>query len=438
ADPGGKACPSRCSCSGTEIRCNSKGLTSVPTGIPSSATRLELESNKLQSLPHGVFDKLTQLTKLSLSRNNLVTIKPEMFVNLSRLQCLSLSHNSIAQAVNGSQFLPLTNLQVLDLSHNKLDLYHWKSFSELPQLQALDLSYNSQPFSMKGIGHNFSFVTHLSMLQSLSLAHNDIHTRVSSHLNSNSVRFLDFSGNGMGRMWDEGGLYLHFFQGLSGLLKLDLSQNNLHILRPQNLDNLPKSLKLLSLRDNYLSFFNWTSLSFLPNLEVLDLAGNQLKALTNGTLPNGTLLQKLDVSSNSIVSVVPAFFALAVELKEVNLSHNILKTVDRSWFGPIVMNLKELALDTNQLKSVPDGIFDRLTSLQKIWLHTNPWDCSCPRIDYLSRWLNKNSQKEQGSAKCSGSGKPVRSIICPTASLVPRGSWSHPQFEKGSHHHHHH
>ncbi|XP_052575124.1 toll-like receptor 9 isoform X3 [Peromyscus californicus insignis] len=286
---------------------------------------------------------------LDLSRNNLVVVKPEMFINLSHLQCLSLSHNSIAQAVNGSQFLLLTNLQVLDLSHNKLDLYHGHSFTELPQLQALDLSYNNQPFSMQGIGHNFSFVSRLSRLQYLSLAHNDIHSRVSSHLRSNSLRSLDFSGNAVGLMWGEGNLYLQFFQDLRCLNQLDLSQNRLHILLPQYLDNLPKSLRILNLRDNYLSFFNWSSLTFLPNLKVLDLAGNQLKALTNGTLPNGTLLQKLDVSSNSIISVAPAFFVLAVELKEVNLSDNYLKTVDRSWFGPIVPNLTMLDVRSNPL-----------------------------------------------------------------------------------------
>ncbi|XP_050996535.1 toll-like receptor 9 [Acomys russatus] len=286
---------------------------------------------------------------MDLSRNNLVTVKPEIFVNLSHLQCLSLSHNSIAQAVNGSQFLPLTNLQVLDLSYNKLDLYHGKSFSELPKLQALDLGYNSQAFGMQGIGHNFSFMAHLSKLRYLSLAHNSIHSRVSSRLYSPSLRSLDFSGNGVGRMWGEGDLYLHFFQGLRNLLHLDLSQNRLHIILPQNLQNLPKSLNQLSLRDNYLSFFNWSSLAFLPNLVVLDLAGNQLKALTNGTLPNGTRLQKLDVSSNNIVSVVPAFFALAVELKEVNLTDNNLKTVDRSWFGPTVVSLTILDVRSNPL-----------------------------------------------------------------------------------------
>ncbi|KAL1781449.1 toll-like receptor 9 [Sigmodon hispidus] len=302
---------------------------------------------------------------LDLSRNNLVTIQPKMFVNLSHLQCLSLSHNSIAQAVNGSQFLPLINLQVLDLSHNKLDLYHGRSFTELPQLRALDLSYNNQAFSMKGIGHNFSFVAHLSRLRYLSLAHNNIHSRVSSRLQSNSLKSLDFSGNAIGLLWGEGNLYLQFFQDLRNLSHLDLSQNRLHILLPQNLDNLPKSLKILNLRDNYLSFFNWSSLAFLPNLEVLDLAGNQLKALTNGTLPNGTQLQTLDVSSNSIVSVVPSFFALAVMLKEVNLSDNYLKTVDRSWFGPIVVNLTMLDVRSNPLHCACGAAFvDLLLEVQ--------------------------------------------------------------------------
>ncbi|XP_055485551.1 toll-like receptor 9 isoform X3 [Psammomys obesus] len=303
--------------------------------------------------------------KLDLSRNNLVAIKPEMFANLSRLQCLSLSHNCIAQAVNGSQFVPLTNLRVLDLSHNKLDLYHGKSFSELPQLQELDLSYNSQAFSMQGIGHNFSFVSRLLRLKYLSLAYNGIHSRVSSRLYSDSLESLDFSGNGMGLMWGEGDLYLHFFQNLTGLNYLDLSRNHLHILLPQNLDNLPKNLTKLSLRDNFLSFFNWSSLAFLPNLEALDLAGNLLKALTNGTLPNGTRLQKLDVSSNNIVSVVPAFFALAEELKEVNLSDNNLKTVDRSWFGPTALSLRMLDVSSNPLHCACGATFlDFLLEIQ--------------------------------------------------------------------------
>ncbi|XP_046536629.1 toll-like receptor 9 [Equus quagga] len=286
---------------------------------------------------------------LDLSRNNLVTVQPEMFAQLSRLQCLRLSHNSISQAVNGSQFVPLTSLQVLDLSHNKLDLYHGRSFTELPRLEALDLSYNSQPFSMRGVGHNLSFVAQLPTLRYLSLAHNGIHSRVSQQLCSTSLWALDFSGNSLSQMWAEGDLYLRFFQGLRSLIRLDLSQNRLHTLLPCTLGNLPKSLQLLRLRNNYLAFFNWSSLTLLPNLETLDLAGNQLKALSNGSLPSGTQLQRLDVSRNSIIFVVPGFFALATRLRELNLSANALRTVEPSWFGFLAGSLEVLDVSANPL-----------------------------------------------------------------------------------------
>lgn len=286
---------------------------------------------------------------LDLSRNNLVTIQSEMFARLSRLECLRLSHNSISQAVNGSQFVPLTSLRVLDLSHNKLDLYHGRSFTELPRLEALDLSYNSQPFTMQGVGHNLSFVAQLPALRYLSLAHNDIHSRVSQQLCSASLCALDFSGNDLSRMWAEGDLYLRFFQGLRSLVWLDLSQNHLHTLLPRALDNLPKSLKHLHLRDNNLAFFNWSSLTLLPKLETLDLAGNQLKALSNGSLPSGTQLRRLDLSGNSIGFVNPGFFALAKQLEELNLSANALKTVEPSWFGSMVGNLKVLDVSANPL-----------------------------------------------------------------------------------------
>ncbi|XP_062055945.1 toll-like receptor 9 [Lepus europaeus] len=286
---------------------------------------------------------------LDLSRNNLVTIQPEVFAGLSNLQCLRLSHNSIAQVVNGSQFLPLTSLRVLDLSHNKVDLYHGRSFTELPRLEALDLSHNRQPFSMRGVGHNLSFVAQLPTLRYLSLAHNGISGRVSPRLYSTSLRALDFSGNILSRMWAEGDLYLHFFRGLRGLLRLDLSQNHLHTLLPRWLGSLPKSLRLLRLRDNSLGFFNWTALALLPNLEALDLAGNHLKLLANGSLPNGTRLQRLDLSCNRIRSVAPGFFALAVELRQLNLSNNALQTIHSSWFGPLAGALQLLDVSANPL-----------------------------------------------------------------------------------------
>lgn len=311
----------------------------APTPVPQPLDDAELFMPSCKSLNFT----------LDLSRNNLISIQAEMFRGLSRLQCLRMSHNSIAQAVNGSQFVPLSNLRVLDLSHNKLDLYHGRSFTEMPKLEALDLSYNSQPFSMQGVGHNLSFVARLSTLRYLSLAHNDIHSRVSQRLCSSSLLALDFSGNDLNLMWSFGELYLHFFQDLRVLRRLDLSQNQLHNLLPSSLDNLPKSLQVLRLRDNFLSFFNWTNLAFLPSLVALDLAGNQLKALANGSLPNDTRLRTLDLSSNNIIFVAPDFFVPARRLQNLNLSDNNLKTLEPSWFGAMARNLKMLDVSDNPL-----------------------------------------------------------------------------------------
>nr|BAI66959.1 variable lymphocyte receptor B [Eptatretus burgeri] len=110
------------------------------------------------------------------------------------------------------------------------------------------------------------------------------------------------------------------------------------------------------------------------------------------------------------------------------LSSNKLQSLPHGVFDKLT-KLTTLVLYNNQLKSVPDGIFDRLTSLQRIYLYSNPWDCTCPGIHYFSEWIRKNSGivyywtgssrvVQPDSAKCSGSGKPVRSIICPTTTTT--------------------
>ncbi|XP_074054218.1 toll-like receptor 9 [Macrotis lagotis] len=317
---------------------------------------------------------------LDLSQNNMVTIQQEMFKNLSSVECLRLSSNSITQAVNGSQFNPLTSLRLLDLSHNKLDLYYGRAFTELPQLKALDLSYNSQSFQAHGIGHNLSFVSFLPRLRYLSLAHNQIYARVSRKLSSKSLEALDFSGNLLSRMWSEGNLYLEFFHDLTRLSQLDLSQNKLRTLPDQALKNLPSCLRLLWVKENHITFFNWSSLRFLPSLEELDLSRNQLRRLDTGHIPRSTQLQILNLSHNGIDFITQGFFAPATKLRALNLYGNVLKTLNRDWFGGLVPSLKELDIGANPLHCECDATFlDFLLEVQEIVPRlTNKVVCGSP------------------------------------------------------------
>nr|ABB59040.1 variable lymphocyte receptor B [Eptatretus stoutii] len=140
-------------------------------------------------------------------------------------------------------------------------------------------------------------------------------------------------------------------------------------------------------------------------------------------IPSSTT--KLLLHDNKLQSLPNGVFDKLTSLTQLYLGGNKLQSLPSGVFDKLT-SLTHLGLNINQLKSVPDGIFDRLTSLQNIWLYSNPWDCSCPRIEYLSRWIQKNSATVKDnswntapdSAKCSGSGKPVRSIICPTTTTT--------------------
>nr|BAI66963.1 variable lymphocyte receptor B [Eptatretus burgeri] len=158
----------------------------------------------------------------------------------------------------------------------------------------------------------------------------------------------------------------------------------------------------------------------------VDCDSKGLTSVPSG-IPSSTTY--LNLESNKLQSIPSGVFDKLTSLTYLHLCCNKLQSLPHGVFDKLT-KLTTLVLHTNQLKSVPDGVFDRLTSLQYIYLYSNPWDCTCPGIRYLSEWIKKNSgivyhySSSTGSrvipdsAKCSGSGKPVRSIICPTTTTT--------------------
>nr|AAX77058.1 variable lymphocyte receptor [Lethenteron appendix] len=87
------ACPSQCSCRGTQVDCNSRSLASVPAGIPTTTQRLWLNSNQITKLEPGVFDRLVNLQQLRLYNNQLKSIPRGAFDNLKSLTHILLYNN---------------------------------------------------------------------------------------------------------------------------------------------------------------------------------------------------------------------------------------------------------------------------------------------------------------------------------------------------------
>ncbi|XP_005987154.1 toll-like receptor 9 [Latimeria chalumnae] len=297
---------------------------------------------------------------LDLQKNNLVFIKPDMFKELERVECLKLSFNSISQPVNGSQFTNLVNVKHLDLSHNRIDLYYGSAFRELPNLEHLDLSSNSYHFSLKGLGHQLTFIRRMHSLRYLSLANNKIADRITKMLESDSLNFLDFSRNRLDIMWQPGrNMYIMFFHRLTNLTLLDISRNFLKQIPAKALDYFPRMLRALFINNNHLTSFNWTQLSNFKNLEILDLRGNYLTILAKSpSIPSASIIHKLDLSDNRIYKIYRQFFDKAHRLTHLNLSHNSLQTIDEiSIPYRLLKELKNLDIRGNPMLCTCDSTF---------------------------------------------------------------------------------
>nr|AGJ51093.1 variable lymphocyte receptor C [Petromyzon marinus] len=158
-------CSSATDSSPETVDCSSKTLATVPTGIPASTERLELqynqlanihakafhgltrltyltlEQNKLQSLPVGVFDQLKDLNELHLSINELKSLPSGVFDRLTKLKELWLNSNQL-QSVPDGVFDKLGSLERLDLEQNQLQSVPDGAFDSLGKLELLDLQNN--------------------------------------------------------------------------------------------------------------------------------------------------------------------------------------------------------------------------------------------------------------------------------------------------------
>ncbi|MBN3325673.1 LRC3B protein, partial [Atractosteus spatula] len=92
-------CPKGCTCShsgGLNVSCSNANLKEIPKDLPPDTTLLSLDSNRITSIPDGIFKDLHQLRELNLSKNIIESVGEHAFKGLEEtLQALDLSYNKI-------------------------------------------------------------------------------------------------------------------------------------------------------------------------------------------------------------------------------------------------------------------------------------------------------------------------------------------------------
>uniref|UniRef100_A0A4W6FGV9 TIR domain-containing protein n=1 Tax=Lates calcarifer TaxID=8187 RepID=A0A4W6FGV9_LATCA len=392
-------------------------LDSVPSGITSNATELDLSENYITNISVKSFSNLRNLTKLDLSwanKNHAVNIVANVFKNLTKLNHLSLTGNCLNETPSN---LP-HSVEILELNNNKIILLD----NIMTKLEALDLSFNNltrvptglpPSLTMLMLGSNkipyiseddFHGLHNLKILkiqgncprcqnapypcvpcQKTSLgihpyAFHNLTQLETLHLGRKLIDLpecfltsviIRTTSNHTGVTHN-----LNFMKNLPALRVLNMSHNAISILTTKQMHS--KSLSELQFTDNNLGTL-WKErdgsyemlFTNLTNLTILDISQNRITKIPDNVyerLPHN--LTKLRISGNSLTDFKWNRLKCFHQLQILDLSFNSLSHV-KGINSNITQSLTFLDLSHNHIFHLDDGFIKGPKSLTTLSLSNN-------------------------------------------------------------------
>ncbi len=333
---------------------------------------LDLSNNNIWSLPAGALCNLSRMVSLNVSKNHLLDIT-DLGLHHSEgcqlnLEHVDISGNYISSLRKNDLHQVAESLIALNLSSNRLSFLADDALSELKNLEVLDMSSNQLAALPPAI-----FKTHTSVKE-LHLQNNSLTTFVPGLFSDLSQLVLlnlsrnAISNNLAGTSADVEDNNNYVFGGLVDLKILDLSYNRITKLETGIFQPLT-SLTELILDGNRIHSIvpENRPFSLLPLLTKLHLAHNKLTKLTVENLKNVSSL----ALNNNDLSEITFDNQVATSLRELQLSSNQLKAVPQSLFEVSESALTILDLNDNRIESIEDGSLSALSSLEILGLGTN-------------------------------------------------------------------
>ena len=318
---------------------------------------LRLGDNSLSSLPAGAFDRLRGLEELGLSGNPFGVLRPAWFNNLDRLTTLGLSRASLREAPRS--VLRRLDLDSLALSGNFLTTLPQDLFAGQDRLRTLNLSDNMLRELPLGVFDG------LSDLEFLDMSGNSLTTLPPGLFEDvGSLRELALQRNSLTT------LPAGAFDGLGDLRLVSLYDNSLTTLPAGVFDGLD-DLRLVSLYDNSLTTLPAGVFDGLGNLEHLIMYRNSLRELPAGVFDGLGNLRTVNLYDNSLGDLPEGIFDGLGSLERLVISDNSLSSLPNGVFEGLG-NLRQVFLSENALESLREGLFQGLANLELLWLQGNP------------------------------------------------------------------
>ncbi|KPJ18286.1 Chaoptin [Papilio machaon] len=296
---------------------------------------LNVRGNRISHLTGDAFPAALPLTELVFSFNDLYYVEASAFANLTSLRVLELSSTLFSGEVPAGP--AFQNLKWLTLDNNNIHFFSSNDMKYYSSLEYLNLDFNKL---LEFPSQMFETITSYR-LKELRLSYNYI-SRV------NPV----------------------FLTSLSDLHSLDLSYNRVHNVSERTFSKLT-SLIYLSLVGNDIEIIANNAFSDLPKLEILDLQENNLVEFSTRFFRNVSNEESnfsINVSHNMISLLVGG---PNVSISILDLSHNLIETVSRSFFESFSKHVRQILLSYNRLVHVDASGFGHLPRLLNLDLHHN-------------------------------------------------------------------
>ena len=360
---------------------------------------LDLSDNKLRSLPAAAIGRLPSLKRFKADYNRIGSVNAELMSSAPNLEELSLAYNIIRDVPVGT-FDDLDFLKIVNLYGNMLAFIGPETFRGVADtVEYLDLGFNL----IGGVGE-ISFPN----LKYLNLERNRLSDIDGAFNLLSSLQVLILRDNGIDRVADA------TFMGMDNLISIDLSKNVIMGVESGVFKN--EYLNEINMSGNLLKELAEGTFADLSILEVLDLSHNEVASISNGAFDNiprlkalhlghnrlssyksdyfanmgdgeDADLHTLDMSHNELTYLYPKSFVYHAALRRVDFSHNKFSFFPTQFIKGLA-HLEELKLGHNLIKTLDDNDFANMQDLKKLDLTHN-------EIESVSETAFQNSSQLQ-------------------------------------------
>lgn len=241
---------------------------SMLKGLSNKVTSIDLTGNKIEALPEGLLDQLTELTEFHAANNLIREIPEGFFKNNQKLTWVNLASNLIS-SLKKDQLYGLTAATEIDFGNNQIESVEADALKELKKLDAIALNGNKLTSIEKGT-----------------------------------------------------------FASQSKVTLLNLEENALTVL-PEEIQEL-SSLQTLNAGKNKITTIGSVDFSKLEKLKSVNLSMNQITGVKTGTFAGNKQLEDVNLYDNGLTTFSAEVFAENVTLRKLDLQMNYLDSLDEN------------------------------------------------------------------------------------------------------------